>query len=116
MDHFFDYMEIPEERKVKLVTFQLKGGTSLWWEQLRETRIREGRGVVQSWRPMKQYLRGRSLSLNYEKYLFKLYRRWSQGTRTVNEYTSEYLRLVAHNQLPKSDNQQATPLFRWFTS
>ena len=32
VDCFFEYMEIPKERKVKLVTFQLKEGASVWWE------------------------------------------------------------------------------------
>ena len=55
---------------------------------------------------MKQYLRGRFLPFNYEQYLFESYQQCSQGTRTVNEYTSEFFRLEACNQLSKSDNQQ----------
>ncbi|XP_010247056.1 PREDICTED: uncharacterized protein LOC104590196 [Nelumbo nucifera] len=74
VDRFFEYMEIPEERRVKLVAFRLKGGASVWWERMRETRIREGRGP---------------------------------GTRSVNEYTSNFLRLAKRNQLSESDNQQA---------
>ena len=41
VDCFFEYMEIPEERKIKLVAFRFKGGASVWWELLRETRIRK---------------------------------------------------------------------------
>ena len=57
---------------------------------------------------MKQYLRGRFLPPNYEQYLFESYQRCSQRTRTVNEYTSEFPRLAAHNQLSESDHQQVT--------
>ena len=77
LDLFFEYMEFSEERKVKFVTFQLKGGASVWWERLRETRIREGIGVVQSWWRMKQNLRGKFLPPDYEQYLFKSYQQWS---------------------------------------
>ena len=56
---------------------------------------------------MKQYLRGGFLPPDYEQYLFKSYQRCSQGTRTVNEYTSKFLRLATHNQLSESDNQHA---------
>ena len=34
IDKFFDYMEVMEDKKVKLVACRLKGGTSAWWERL----------------------------------------------------------------------------------
>ena len=53
---------------------------------------------------MKQYLRGRFLSPVYKQYLFESYQRCSQGTRIVSEYTSKFMRLIAHNELSESDN------------
>ena len=32
VERFFDYMEIPEDKKVKLVTYRLMGEASAWWE------------------------------------------------------------------------------------
>jgi hypothetical protein len=32
VERFFDYMEIPEDKKVKLVAYRLMGGASAWWE------------------------------------------------------------------------------------
>ena len=43
VDRFFDYTELPNDRKVKLVAYRLKWGTSVWWDILREMRMREGR-------------------------------------------------------------------------
>ena len=34
IDKFFDYMEVSEENRVKLVAYRLKGGASTWWERL----------------------------------------------------------------------------------
>ena len=45
---FFEYVELPEDRKVKFVAYRLKGGVSVWWDRLRETRMREGYGLVQT--------------------------------------------------------------------
>ena len=54
---------------------------------------------------MKQYLRGRFLPPDYEQYLFESYQRCLQGIKPMNEYTSEFLRLAARNQLSESGNQ-----------
>ena len=56
---FFDYTELPDNRKVKFVAYRLKRGASLWWDRLREMRMREGRGPIQTWLRMKQLLRDR---------------------------------------------------------
>ena len=49
MKRFFDYMEIPEDKKVKLVAYRLMGGAYAWWEQLQLTRMRHRKGMVQTW-------------------------------------------------------------------
>ena len=54
---------------------------------------------------MKQLLRGRFLPPDYEQYIFDAYQRYTQGSKSVNEYTAEFLRLVERNQLSESENQ-----------
>lgn len=34
IERFFDYMDIPEEKKVKVMVYRLKSGTLSWREQL----------------------------------------------------------------------------------
>ena len=46
VDMFFDYTELLDYRKVKFVAYRLKGVALVWWDRLRETRIREGCGPV----------------------------------------------------------------------
>ncbi|KAF2316940.1 hypothetical protein GH714_007154 [Hevea brasiliensis] len=104
VDHFFEYAEILEERKVKLVAYILKGGASVWWDRSKETRRREGNNLVTSWRRMQQLLRGRFLPPDYEQYLFESYQNCSQGTRSVNEYTIEVLRLAMMMSVQEARN------------
>ena len=56
VDILFEYTEFLEDKKVKFVAYKLKGRTSVWWDRLREMRMREGRGSVQTWHRMKQSL------------------------------------------------------------
>ena len=61
-----------------------------------------------SWRRMKQLLWGRFLPPNYEQYIFESYQRCVQGTRSVHEYTIEFLILAKRNQLFESESQQTS--------
>ena len=53
---FFEYTKLPEDIKVKFVDYRLKGRASVWWDRLKEMRMREGRGSIQTWCRMKQLL------------------------------------------------------------
>nr|XP_048331651.1 uncharacterized protein LOC125422974 [Ziziphus jujuba var. spinosa] len=97
-----DYMNISETQQVKLVAYKLKGGASAWWEQLQANRIKEGKEPVRSWHRMKQLLKARFLPENYDQILYEQYNSCQQGTRTVNEYTTEFFRL----SLQETERQQ----------
>ena len=101
VDRFFDYTELPDDRKVKFVAYNLKGGASVWWDILREMRIREGRGPIQTWCRMKQLLRGRYFPPDYEQYIFYTYKRCTHGSKSVNEYTTQFFILAEESVIRK---------------
>ena len=68
-----DYMEIPEDKKVKLVAYRLMGGASACWEQLQLTWMRQRKGMVQTWSKMRRFLRYRYLPPDYKQILFQQY-------------------------------------------
>ncbi|XP_020682413.1 uncharacterized protein LOC110099561 [Dendrobium catenatum] len=43
VETFFEYMEIEPEKQVKYVACRLKGGASTWWQQIIQSRRREGK-------------------------------------------------------------------------
>ena len=73
VERFFDYMEILEDKKVKLVAYRLMGGAFAWWEQLQLTWMRQRKRMVQTWARMRRLLRARYLPPNYEQVLFQQY-------------------------------------------
>ena len=44
VDKFFEYTEFPKDKKVKFIAYKLKGRASVWWDRLREMRMRERHG------------------------------------------------------------------------
>ena len=107
INKFFDYMGVPEEKRVRLVACRLKGCVSAWWERLQNRRIREGKHPIRTWFRMKQLLKKDFISSYYEQILFQQYQRCHQGVRSVHEYTAEFMRLAERNDLRESEDQQA---------
>ncbi|XP_028549525.1 uncharacterized protein LOC110110738 [Dendrobium catenatum] len=105
VEAFFDYMEIAPEKQVKYVACRLKGEAGAWWMQLLQSRRREGKGNVTSWYRMKRLLRGHFLPMDFEQMLYVQYQHCSQGTQSVSEYTEEFYRLSARNNLNESETQ-----------
>ncbi|PKU77966.1 uncharacterized protein LOC114579829 [Dendrobium catenatum] len=105
VENFFDYMDIDPEKKVQYVACRLRGGASAWWEQTLQSRRREGRARVRTWARMKQLLRTQFLPTDFEQILYMRYQHCSQGARSVSEYTEEFNRLSARNDLNESTNQ-----------
>ncbi|GMN35543.1 hypothetical protein TIFTF001_005360 [Ficus carica] len=49
VENYFERMSVPENVQVRLVAFKLKGGASVWWEQLQVNRRREGKQPIRTW-------------------------------------------------------------------
>ncbi|KAG6764347.1 hypothetical protein POTOM_031813 [Populus tomentosa] len=108
VERFFDYMEIPEDKKVKLVAYRLMGGASAWWELLQLTWMRQRKGMVQTWAKMRRLLRAKYLPPDYEQILFQQYQDCRQGNITVQAYIEEFHRLSSRNNLSETDAQQVS--------
>jgi len=112
VERFFNDIDIPEDKRVKLVAYRLLGGASAWWEQLQISRLRQGKGMVQTWTKMKRLLRSRYLPPDYEQILFKQYQDCRQGNRTIETYLEEFHRLSSQNNLLETEAQQVARFVR----
>ncbi|GJZ52625.1 putative nucleotidyltransferase, ribonuclease H [Tanacetum coccineum] len=106
VERFFEFVDIPENKQVKLVAYRLKGWASSWWEQVQNQRKRVGKQPTRSWPKMKRMLMGRFLPLDYDQFLFEQYQSLRQGQKSVADYTAEFLRLSSRNNLMEAEGQQ----------
>ena len=104
VERVFDYYEVIDEKKVKLVTIRLKGRASAWWEQLQISRQRSGKVKIKSWEKMKKKLCEHFLPFNYTQSLYKdLHNLKQEGS--VEEYMETFHQLVVRVDLKESEEQ-----------
>jgi len=65
VERVFDYKEILEDKKVKLVALRLRKYASLWWINLCAMRVRKRNEEIKTWEKMKSKLKAHFLPLSY---------------------------------------------------
>ncbi|PKU79470.1 hypothetical protein MA16_Dca000816 [Dendrobium catenatum] len=128
IERILDFKDILPDRIVKLVAIKLKKSASLWWENFKRNRNREGRGKITMWAKMKKELQRKYFPKQYRQELFLKFHRLQQNQLTVEQYiaveqyipsimclysrrgsTSTLLNLARCNQLSFESGRTANP-------
>jgi hypothetical protein len=104
VERVFEYHEIPDHKKVKIVGIKLKGRASAWWEQIQTQRVRFGKKKVQDWSKMKKKLQEQFLPFNYRQTLYKNLHNLRQ-VGSVDDYTEKFYELMARVNLHEDEEQ-----------
>ncbi|CAM8935247.1 unnamed protein product [Rhodiola kirilowii] len=102
VDRFFDAMNVPEHKQVKMVSIRLKSMAAVWWDKLVIHRQRQRKEPVRTWRRMKQLMMEQFLPQNYKLIPYKKCIECFQGKKSVTEYTNECVK----QELPKPDTEK----------
>jgi hypothetical protein len=105
MERVFEYYDILDHMKVKIVSIKLKGRASVWWKQIRIQRTQLGKTKVKTWTKMKQKLQGQFLPFNYLQTLSKNSHNLRQ-TSSIEKPTESFYQLTAKEDLYESEKQQ----------
>ena len=66
LDKYFEYDEVEEDKRVRLVVTRLKGHASLWWDSVQIERRRNNKPLIKSWDRMVEKVRAQLLPKYYQ--------------------------------------------------
>ncbi|PWA82093.1 reverse transcriptase domain-containing protein [Artemisia annua] len=105
VEEVFEFKDIPENKRVPLITTKLRGRASAWWQQLKLTRERVGKPKVTTWQKMKKCMRANFIPHNYQRLMYQRLQNLKQGAKSVEDYTTEFYQLIARNDIQETEEQ-----------
>ena len=94
VERVFEYKDVSEDKKVKLVALKLRKYASLWWTNLCAKRIRNRKEKIQTWGKMKTKLKARVFPSSHVRDSYAQLHNLSQDHMSVDEYTREFEKLL----------------------
>ncbi|KAH9763891.1 hypothetical protein KPL70_001325 [Citrus sinensis] len=94
VERIFEYKDVPKDRKVKVIAIKLKKYASLWWENLKRQRERDGRRKIVNWEKMKKELKRKFLPDNYRQDIYLKFHNFKQKELSMEDYTAEFDNLM----------------------
>ncbi|GJY21647.1 reverse transcriptase domain-containing protein [Tanacetum coccineum] len=101
----FEFKEVPENKRVSLIATKLCDRASAWWQQLNLTRDRVGMPRITSWQKIKKCMRANFIPHNYQRQMYQQLQNLKQGSKSVEDYSSEFYQLIAMNDIQETKDQ-----------
>ena len=105
VERVFEYKDIPDDKKVKLIALKLPRYASVWWNNVLSKRVRKGNGKIWSLRKLKSKLKSKFLPHHYLQDNFTRLHHIRQEAISVEEYTRDFERLLMTYDLRESEGQ-----------
>ena len=93
LEKYFDYEEVDDKKKVKILVTRLKDHVAIWWDELQTYRIRKGKSKIKQWDKMVSKMKTKFMPKDYQLNIFKQLQNLMQKGMLVKEYTEEFYRL-----------------------
>lgn len=90
IEFVFDCQNYFESKKIRLVVTEFDGYALHWWDQVVITRCKTGETKVSSWFELKTIMKKRFVPGHYNREEYQKLRRFTQGSRCVEDYYQEW--------------------------
>ena len=105
IERIFDYKGYSDKQRCKVAILKFKDYASLWWENVKKKREREGKEKVKSWEKLMKLMKRRFLPDNHMQDLYMKLHTLKQGDKGVENYIREFERLMMRSDVPEPKEQ-----------
>ena len=112
IERIFEIKEYSDEKAFKVAIIKLKKYASLWYENVKKQRTREGKTRIKTWSKLKLLMTKRFLPDNYKRDLYLKVSSLSQGHSNVEEYRREFEQLQIRSGLDEEPEQTMARFLR----
>ncbi|XP_074278242.1 uncharacterized protein LOC141601835 [Silene latifolia] len=102
----FEFKDLSDEKSCKYAILKLSKNASLWYENLKSERAREGKEKITSWETLKRKLRKRYVPKTHKLEMYRKVAELMQGTKSVVEYIAEFEQLNLMSKIEEQEEQK----------
>ena len=71
VEEILEFKEVPQDKRVSLVVTKFKGRAAAWWQQLKQSCIRQGKSKINTWEIFLKHMCAAFLPHNYMLTLYQ---------------------------------------------
>lgn len=105
VEELVSFKQVPDEKRVPLIATRFRGRASAWWQQFKLQRQNAHKDQIHSWEKLRKHMRKAFLPYNYSRTIYTRLQNLRQGSKSVDDYATEFFSLLARNTLCETEEQ-----------
>lgn len=106
LNNFFECKDIVDNQKMKIAKSKKQGVALTWWNFVQGERLKEGRGMITSWKKMIAEIKRVYVPRDYEVQLHKRRKNLRQKEMDVCAYTEEFQKLSIKSKKVEDESER----------